>query len=108
MSPDKLDKSYIHNPYTNEIKPLDVKIPQMVYKFYWDRSKNQFFKQWNLRSKEPNFGPIPHPKIWEHVKRIESKSGVKPLSTCLTLILLLLLAGGGLALGVFLIRIKQV
>lgn len=108
QSSPEFDKSYIHDVETKQIKPLDVRIPQLVYKFYWDRNKSQFYKQWNLRNKDPNMGPIPHPKIWELLKTIESKSGVKPLSGCLTFFLLVLLAGFGLGLGVYLIRIKQV
>jgi len=44
------NKSYIHNDGTDLVNRMDTQQNLLIYKFYWDRKKNKFFKQWNLRS----------------------------------------------------------
>jgi hypothetical protein len=101
------NKSYIHNDGTAMINPQNAKTNLLVYKFYWNRENNEFFKQWNLRDANPRAGPIPHPAIWDLVETIQNKSGIKPISGLITFIIFLLVAAGGFALGYYLIRMKQ-
>lgn len=98
------NKSYIHNDGTDMVNLMDTRQKPFVYKFYWNRKKNEFYKQWNLRSESQFKGPHPGKLILEIVKQVEKNSGVKPISSFLTLLAVLFIAGSGLALGFYLVK----